>query len=283
MKLQLAVSSEIFMDIFLDDALDPERRERKRRIHYHKLLMNKQLEEKLEVKAKELGVGELFQNWFVQVSYTAENIQFEEESEETEELAVLIDLANSSDHKIVVCDVERSSIFQNKIIRFCTAETFGKSNDDFIKMDHLIELEREGSVVKNLFSLFETPIELDVSQNKPSLSLAKYLSSFYDEEEIVIQDLYFVSNENNFKDYILPYIPEGCKRTIIIPKSAGATHKKRIEQKYKATVKCYDDINMHESYILTKNYKIKLGYRLDLFGSNGKTKKETVHIRKRKD
>lgn len=128
-----------------------------------------------------------------------------------------------------------------------------------------------------MVSIFETSIFLEVKENQSADLLAKYLSYFYD-DEITIQDRYFIENETNFQKYIQPYIPSGSTLKIIIPTEQGSTHKKRLENKYKTKVVCYKAETIHSGYIETKNFKILMGYRLDTFGSNGGTKRENITI-----
>lgn len=284
MKLQLAVGAETLLDLFNDDSIDPEKRMRKERLHKHQLLLSSQLEKYWEDKAKEEGLESIYQMWFVQAIHSAESIKqcddFED-SDKSNELDILANLASSEPLQIVIHDTTASERSSYSGIRFCDIATFGEQRIAPVDMDKLQEIFVKGKKVKYLFSLFETPVELFVGPNKSAKSLAEYLSHFYDSKEIQIIDRYFVANEQNFKDYVYPYIDKKCKITINFQKQDGASNKKRIEQTYGATVQCYDAEQLHQSVIITSNYRIRLGYRLKQFGVNGKTMRETVDIRKK--
>lgn len=280
MRLALAVHSEIISELFTGSMMNPEQTNRILRLNRHQLLFNSSLVSEWEVFAKEKGQTLAYQQWLPSTLASKKTLKKVEDTKGSLE-DILIGITNQFTGSIVVGDVDSAIISANKTTLFCSKKTFGEVKKDFISMEDIKEIDKSGGFLKNWFSLFETVVCLKVNQNQDAKLLAKYLSYFYDEKEMIVQDKYFVNNEGIFDKYIKPYIPTNCKLKIIIPVSNGSTHKKRLERKYGAEIKCLQDDTLHEGYIETSEFRINLGYRLKIFGQNEKTNRESIYIRRK--
>ena len=167
-----------------------------------------------------------------------------------------------------------------RTFRYNSIEDIKKPKEILITLNDVQDILTRFGRLKKWFSVYETSIQLQIEENKDAELLAKYLVNFLKGDNVEIQDAYLVSNPNNeknFQEYIYPHIKDK-NITLIIPTEDGAEHKQRLVQKYKAKVKCYAKEKIHQSYIKTDLYRIDLGYRFDVFGTNGKTKREMIHI-----
>jgi len=279
LKFEIAVDAEIIADLFQPDFSDTSRLERKKRLNYHILLTSNQLRERWEEKMKQMGLFPQFSTWLPQALASRQSMKLISHKETTGK-EVLIEVAKNSQIPIVVGEFTLNELRENQPVRFCDQNIFSQPHRQIVTMDQVKEIQNRGGKVRHWFSLFETSIHLEVNANQSADLLAEYLSYFFD-EEMLIQDKYFINNENNFDTYIFPRLPSLVNLTIIIPTQQGSTHKSRLEKKYGATVKCYDQAQLHEGFIKTKQYKISIPYRLNMFGTNGRTTKESINITKR--
>lgn len=277
MQFELTVTGEILADLFSLDYLDNEKQNRKQRLNRHVLLVNKQLIEQWEGVMQQKNSHDAFIHWLPQALASQQTIKMVSQQEE-HEANTLVSVATCTKYPLIVGDFESTFVRNHPMIRFCSKKVLSEAKKATISLEMVKEIEKSGGTVQHWFSLFETTLSLVVRENQSANLLANYLSYFYDNEVMIIQDRYFVANEGNFDQYILPNIPQGCSLEIIIPTDDGANHKRRIEKKYNAKVTCYKAETMHQGFIRTKHFKITLGYRLNIFGSNGNTNREDITI-----
>lgn len=276
MRLDLAVDGKTLAELFMVDFMDENMPERKRRLQYHRLLVNESLIEEWEKSMNQETIRQAYSFWFTQA--LADQTKLKWVNELQAEQSLLVNAASQVKHSVVVADgVSLNEVKDNSTIWFCDKETFGETSKQSVSMREIEEINRHGVKQKHLFSIFETPIHVEVKENQSSELLADYLAFFYD-EEMIVQDLYFIKNEKNFKKYIWQRLPSPCRLTIHMSTENGRLHKKRLEREYSATVKSFSEETLHEGYIQTKRFKISIPYRLRIFGDSEKTKREIVNI-----
>lgn len=254
-----------------DDSLD--------NFHSNNISMSRELLACWEKSAENSEINALFQNWLVQNS-SGENkfqmVQLEPQDTDTD-INIAIKTCQISKTKIIIGDnfLPQSRHFPN--IKFCKENLFFQANKSIHDFS-IVENYFQNNILRIFPFFLAPPVQINVPANRNSEILAQYLAEFYD-ENILIQDLFFVTNEPNFNRYIVPHIKPNSSLTIVISTEDGKKHKQRIEKKYSnCTVKCYDKKLLHEGFISTQSYKINLGYRLLIFGDKGKTNKESISI-----
>ena len=249
MRLEITIDDTVLKDLFLPIGNDKVRMNRVVRINRYTLVVSEELLAEWEKGMKQYKLIELYNDWLVNAISSRENFRKVKLSDHTKvegsswlkDQAVL-STSYESASKIVVGDYSFDLRRSNRQLRFVDIKSFSSDKRDTITMQMIEQtLSDTDTIKKYLFDIYETPVILAINNHSSARLLAIYLSQFYD-DKIVIQDLYFIQNEHNFKSYILPYINrDRCNITVIISTSDGAQHKKRIQREYKdyrITVKC---------------------------------------------
>ena len=208
---------------------------------------------------------------------------------------------NSTENNVIIntCELSRDKIIVGESTNIIPANKRGTikfiSNSDFNreKKQRIKILDIYNVYCKNrcsdIFSLYETPVVIDVNLNSDSNILAKYLSKFYENSpKLIIRDLYLANTENlrNFRKYILPYVDKHMCNITIQFHWDTATQKRQLESifnnldGYTINIENVSKECMHESFIESDKYKFNIGYRLKLFGvkDDGLTQQDTITI-----
>lgn len=283
----LLVKPELLKVFLMPPYTNPQSANILARLNRNNLLINKHIRTLWMAYFEQNGLKDQFQFWLSDVIKDTgsifkviPNIQ-DQSFEAIEEEMKLFEYGLLNPDALIIGDFNESLLKQYPICKVIPQKHFGNTKKNEISMEDLKLIEKKGGIMQEWFSIFETKIDLQIEQNKSATLLAEYLSKFIVGEEVTIQDVYLPTNlehEKNFKNYIYPIIKNMKSKTLIIAKEDGAAHKKRLEQKYKLNVVCYDKNTLHQSFIKTENYTITLGYRFNVFGTNGKTKREKISI-----
>ncbi|WP_144502535.1 hypothetical protein [Bacillus thuringiensis] len=296
MKLQIVVDADIIKDLFGPVFSDTEKINRINKLTYHTLVGSNELINQWREALANNQLEEYFDSWlfsllsssngeFIKVKLPQSSLV---KGDCTEEQKVLLETAYQSDSKLIIGDYLHQLMNQNKELSFVSKKAFSQSKKKLVKMKEIMDVLDDKKPLKNdLFNVYESPLKIEIGTDDAQI-LAKYLSTFYS-EKITIQDMYFTKNkdnERNFDQYILPYLNKGeVELNFVIPTEDGAKYKPYILKKYKdynPTVKCIAANNkiLHKGIIRSTDFEIQIGYRLKIFGENGKTYPETIHITK---
>lgn len=297
MNLQLTLNKTILDSIIppVSPALmDSNCRNIINRVDRHTVIVSNELIEIWESYAKEKGYLEDFLYWLYDIENKAQKFKknsIQEHAtivgEVTDEEKVILDTSNTSDNKIVVGDYNSTLVRNNNLqFKFISNTVFNKNKVQEISLNDIENILIHKRYINNVsfFDIFETPIILHITPNGSSSLLSEYLSQFYkNSTEIVIQDKFLFNNIKNLDDYILPYIDKGKTSIKFIISSECGTRKNELKdyKGYTTSVKCEKDSCVHASFIESDRYRISLGYRLNIFGSRGKTNSEIIRIDKK--
>lgn len=286
MKWNILVNSEIFCYL-LNGEFDPsnvELQNVQRRVRNNKVIYNDNIidhwESYISKEKPELMI--YFHNFIPKLMSLPENFSLKEDSQnpENKELSVLERAALDLNDSIVVDDFKLNNFKKYKSIKYCKPEDFKSSFSNCIKINEITSFNNGGVYIKNLFSLIELPLVIEVSNNQSATELASFIGRFIAKtKNITIQDAYFETNHLNFEKYIVPFIDEGTSIFIKSKTFKNNSLKRSLEQKF--NLKFSFDSDIHRGFIQTDNYDIELGYRLAIFGENDKTKKENINIREK--
>lgn len=285
MKLGLTFSPDIIKKKFdIDDKYDTLRQ----RVKSHKVVLSNELEELWENEIAQSLYKSQYQNWYFSIishKDKFEKIKIEDtdvNGTKNEDEKVIISTGKNSKDKIIVGISSSLAMSNNRDIKFITERTFVKDKGQIVNIAD-IENVYKNSRYDRLFDIYETPIRLEVRKGSSADLLSEYLSIFYrDSNNIKIIDQYLnnLDNQANFKKYILPYISdkENCNITLITDNVRDVKSKLENYGGYNIDVRGIPDSQGHPSIIESDKYIIDLGYRLKLFGKNGKTEHEIVKI-----
>ena len=248
------------------------------RLSRHQIVITRNIHEDYKSYFETRGINQLLQGWITDNMHSANsNISIEKVPLPEKNENIYIQAHKEIPESLLIGDF-KETLPQG--LKHNSIDDIKKPKEHLITLTDVQDVLTKFGRLKKWFSVYETSIQLQVEENKDAQLLANYLVNFLKGDNIEIQDAYLVANPNNeknFKKYIYPYI-KGKNITLVIPTEDGATHKKRLIQTYNAQVKCYSKEKIHQSYIKTDYYRIDLGYRFDVFGTNGKTKREMIHI-----
>ncbi|GGG34168.1 hypothetical protein GCM10007425_31100 [Lysinibacillus alkalisoli] len=278
MITKLVVSPEVLEYNFKPSVLEHGSEHIISRLSRHQIVLTRSIKEDFEVYFSARGINELLQGWLINNAHSnGSNISIEKVSPSAPEQNIYFHAHQEVSDSLLIGNFDRPV---PRTFRYNSIEDIKKPKENLITLNDVQDILTKFGRLKKWFSVYETSIQLQIEENKDAQLLAKYLVNFLKGDNVEIQDAYLVSNPNNeknFQEYIYPHI-KGKNITIIIPTEDGAENKQRLIQKYKAVVKCYPKEKIHQSYIKTDLYRIDLGYRFDVFGTNGKTKREMIHI-----
>ncbi|MDU2444619.1 MAG: hypothetical protein E7D43_09370 [Clostridium perfringens] len=265
----------------------------KSRIDNNILVVSEELIELWENSCDNELLKNQFKEWFygnvVLTNGYIKKVKLQDLSENINEKDIIIETCDLSIDKILVAE---SNIIQgNKktMIRYINNSIFNMDKKQRIKVQDINNIIYR-RINNDFFSIYETPITIDVTANSDSKCLAEYLSLFYnDSKNITIKDVYLDNEENlrNFKKYVLPFIKkEDCKITLLLYWKDG-NRKNELERVFKGIngynieiKKLPSSTHLHDSFIEGDNYKINIGYRLKLFGDkdDGLTEQDIITI-----
>lgn len=291
MKLELTVDGELLVNLFKTNGSVANIRIADR-LSKHTLVASSDLLRSWKEKMEAMGLTELYENWLFEVMASRERfIKIEACNEESgftnnEIKDILIRTAKKTEKKIVVGNFDTNEMNKNQDIQYVNEKILSNEKRQQAKVQSIEEHYNKRILLKQyIFDLFESPISIEVEKGSSSDTLACYISEFYDTKSLIIQDVYLPSvsqNEDNFKDYILPYIDrELCDITLIISTKDGK-RKATFEKNYGVKVKCIppEKDKLHEGFIKTSKYRITIPYRLLVFGDKGKNNKDYISISK---
>lgn len=292
MKLELTLCKEI---IYRNFSMGSEDINLKLRIANNRLVVSDELINIWKEFFISKDAENIFENWFYGNAVLSQGYIKKVKLDETnkDEKTVIIETCLLSKDKIIVGDNNFIPINKRENIKFISNRNFNNEKNQRIKIEDISNVFNRRRI-DNLFSIYETPIVIDVSMNSDSYILSKYLSLFYkDSSKVIIRDMYLDNEENlrNFKKYILPYIDKSkCEVVLQLYWGKNASRKKELELKFN-NLEGYNIIIQglrhkeftHESFIESDKYKLNIGYRMKLFGDkdDGLTEQETVTITKK--
>ncbi|MDK0629171.1 hypothetical protein [Clostridium perfringens] len=263
-----------------------------KRIIENKIIASNELLNIWETNAKENKYLNVYQGWlFARANQKGlfEKVDCSNELElvksDNDEERITLATAKASNKKILIADYDAKVKNENKDIIIIKSNIFNKEKQQIIKSSDLENLIVHKNFDK-IFDIYETPITIDISLNFDSSILAEFLSKFYlNSKKVIIKDKYLIQNESSLEQYIMPYIKKGETEIIFISswdKHTKASYSKFTNYKgYKSTIKNEKKDLAHSSYIESDKYRIDVGYRLNIFGKNGKTNAETIRILKK--
>lgn len=283
MELALTFDEKI-LEVLFSNTTDSKKANQAQRINRHKIITSNKLIEEWEKEFKKNGLSSIFDDWLFGISSSkkkfekvAISLDGLEENLDNYKEEIIIRTAKNSPSKIIIGDYSINLRKTNNELKFVDIESFSSDKKQTITMRDIEEtLDPRKNLKKNLFNVFETPITIDIKKENPSI-LADYFSNFYD-NTIIIQDKFLATdkkNENNLKNYILPFLDKQNTRITLIISTKDGSKKKQLLQtfkQYNIEIKCIEP-NMkfdHQSFIKTSKYRITIPYRLLIFGEDGK-------------
>lgn len=294
MRLEITLDKEIIRNKFnIDTKYDVLRS----RINRHTLMVSEELVDIWDKDADENNYRVDYNEWFMSIVREKAKIKKVNLIELDGNYSNLpkdndigIRTAMASEDKLLVGDYTNFVKSICNKVRFVSNDTFIKEDKQTIKLND-IENVIQRNKVDELFSIYETPIRIEVTYGNAEI-LARYLSKFYSTtNNLIIKDKYLSNpeNERNLKNYILKYInKDNCKIKFITywdKKTKGYINKKfKNYEGFNSEVVLSKKDMAHNSYIETDKYIIDLGYRLKVFGgveNDGETEYEIVNITKK--
>lgn len=292
MKLELTLCKEI---IYRHFSIGSEDINLKLRIANNRLIVSDELINIWKEFFISKNAGNIFENWFYGNAVLSQGYIKKVELDETDkdEKTAIIETCLLSEDKIIVGDNNFIPVNKRENITFISNRNFNNDKNQRIKIEDISNVFNRRRM-DNMFSIYETPVVIDVSMNSDSYILSQYLSLFYkDSSKVTIRDMYLDNEENlrNLKKYILPYIDKSkCEVVLQLYWGDNASRKKELEkifnnlEGYNITIQGLRRKEFtHESFIESDKYKLNIGYRMKLFGDkdDGLTEQETVIITKK--
>lgn len=292
MKLELTLCKEIIYKYF---SIGSEDINLKLRIANNKLIVSDELINIWREFFISKNAENIFENWLYGNAVLSQGYIKKVALDETDkdEENVIIDTCLLSEDKIIVGENNFIPAQKRQNITFISNSNFNKNKNQRIKIEDISNVFNRRRM-DNMFSIYETPVVIDVSMNSDSYILAQYLALFYkDSSKVTIRDMYLDNEDNlrNLKKYILPYIDKSkCQVVLQLYWGNNASRKKELEKifnnldGYNITIQGLRHKEFtHESFIESDKYKLNIGYRMKLFGDkdDGLTEQETVIITKK--
>ena len=287
MKLELTLSKETISNYF---SVSRMMINAKSRISNNVLVVSSELINIWEKYLVSKNLEEQFNQWFYMEAVLSQDyVRKVKIGNSINEQDIMINTCELSNDKIIVADNNVIPGNKRNNLRVIFNRDFNNNKIQRIKVQD-IEKVYCRNIYNDIFSLYETPVVIDVSLNSNSKILAEYLSKFYvNTSKLIIRDLYLsnVDNLRNFKKYILPYLDkQNCKIEIQLYWNTSS-EKKQMESIFnnmdEYNIKVINTVNekcMHESFIESDKYKFNIGYRMRLFGDkdDGLTEQDTITI-----
>lgn len=287
MKLELTLSKETISNYF---SVSRMMINAKSRISNNVLVVSSELINIWEKYLVSKNLEEQFNQWFYMEAVLSQDyVRKVKIGNSINEQDIMINTCELSNDKIIVADNNVIPGNKRNNLRVIFNRDFNNNKIQRIKVQD-IEKVYCRNIYNDIFSLYETPVVIDVSLNSNSKILAEYLSKFYENtSKLIIRDLYLsnVDNLRNFKKYILPYLDkQNCKIEIQLYWNTSS-EKKQMESIFNNmdgyNIKVINTVNekcMHESFIESDKYKFNIGYRMRLFGDkdDGLTEQDTITI-----
>lgn len=209
MKLELTLSKETISNYF---SVSRMMINAKSRISNNVLVVSSELINIWEKYLVSKNLEEQFNQWFYMEAVISQDyvrkVKIGNSINSINEQDIMINTCELSKDKIIVADNNIILGNKRKNLRVISNKDFNNNKIQRIKVQD-IEKVYCRNICNDIFSLYETPVVIDVSLNSNSKILAEYLAKFYENtSKLIIRDLYLSNVENlrNFKKYILPYL-----------------------------------------------------------------------------
>lgn len=262
------------------------------RLKNHTIATSNELFDKWEEYFSRNNESVRFNDWFATIISNMEQFKKVQigsiddiKGVDTDKEKITIATAKSSKDKIVIGIEKPNARIKNREVKFIKKDDFNKEKQQTINSAEISDV-LEQRKVDRIFDIYETPITLKITEGSDANTLRDYLSKFVNgTKNLYVKDAYLYDsvNQNNFREYILPLVDkESCQ--ITLETTWGDEGKGTMEQRlhnydgYNITLKPCRRDDKHSSFIRTDKFEIILGYRLKIFGSNGKTKAENITI-----
>lgn len=291
MKLEIVVDCN-FLEALFKTQGNSEKIEIASKLSRHILIASTELLNIWEEHMKNSNLEELYNDWLLDIStsqarFKKVNLRSNLDADVLDKESILLENSKISKQKILIVDFDDNTM--NKYIRdqvkFVNWSAMSASKKQQVTVIDIENYYKNNiPLKKDIFNLFETPVNIQVSSGTSSNTLSKYLAEFYDEDSAFIHDTYIATNalnEKNFSTYVLSYLKElGTKNVQIANFVENGSRKAPLERKHGIKVKSVQKTNgtNHTGYIKTSKYKITIPYRMQVFGDNNRNCEDSITI-----
>ena len=194
MKLELTLSKETISNYF---SVSRMMINAKSRISNNVLVVSSELINIWEKYLVSKNLEEQFNQWFYMEAVLSQDyVRKVKIGNSINEQDIMINTCELSNDKIIVADNNVIPGNKRNNLRVIFNRDFNNNKIQRIKVQD-IEKVYCRNIYNDIFSLYETPVVIDVSLNSNSKILAEYLSKFYENtSKLIIRDLY-LSNVDN--------------------------------------------------------------------------------------